>query len=690
MKRFFLLCTCILLIFLTNAQIAYYGAMKISKNTIIRSGNTFHFNPDSVSVLAACLKAYLPDNLKNDPTFTEGRVLDIYRTNPFFGEQIVSFLSGGASTDPSQIFRNAVSSIGGIEIPNQILLGVTDWIVKRTKQELNVFFFDNFRKYIDKYPDLRTVFPQTYNVLRTLGDEIYNYERYLKTLRAAFQSDIDVLDKNLPTIITNHPDFFDRHPELAALLNSSFYIAGALQDKIHPADILEDYPTEYLDKLNPNWKGSIQVIQLLSGSLRDTASLSSTDSVVWVTPKQVKELVKDRITFKIYLGLLYQQAKVKYDNIHFNTSRGDTTLTGILARVGPSYDSVYIAYSGFITHFAEKTNRINNMIKNHEELKNDSGGFKLYYDYYIATIDLLQHCTEISRLPFIKERIPNLPDLLKDYFDVARTTADLTLNVKRHNYSSAVANAIHIYDMVKAKKAEEEVAAPTGLVQAVVDTAKAIKEAKGMLLRYGAFIAAMAEANSSEEVTQALESYALPSGSSRIKRESSFNISLNAYPGLFIGHEMVRGVDEYKPFKKFNSYGVTAPIGVSISWGHSYLPWPFNELVPRSTAGWSSTWYISLVDLGAVAAYRFRDDTTAQVPTVQLKNLFSPGVIWSLGIPRSPISVNLGMQVGPNLRKIDNNNVTLASEDNGNKTYLRFSVAICVDIPVFNFYTKSR
>src|SRR6185295_18459654 len=45
-----------------------------------------------------------------------------------------------------------------------------------------------------------------------------------------------------------------------------------------------------------------------------------------------------------------------------------------------------------------------------------------------------------------------------------------------------------------------------------------------LILKYGSLIAAIAEAKNSEEVTDAIESAALPVGSARIKKVSAWNI----------------------------------------------------------------------------------------------------------------------------------------------------------------------
>ena len=171
--------------------------------------------------------------------------------------------------------------------------------------------------------------------------------------------------------------------------------------------------------------------------------------------------------------------------------------------------------------------------------------------------------------------------------------------------------------------------------------------------------------------------------SSRIKRETEFNIAINAYVGLFAGKEKINGLD--KNNFKINSYGLTAPIGIAFSKGHSLFFFDTEK-------SWSTSLFLSAVDIGALASFRFKDTVTAEIPTVQLKDILSPGLILGFGIPKCPVSINLGAQVGPNLREVnavDSNNSN-PHNDYSNKMYIRYSISFCVDIPLLNLYTKSK
>jgi len=196
---------------------------------------------------------------------------------------------------------------------------------------------------------------------------------------------------------------------------------------------------------------------------------------------------------------------------------------------------------------------------------------------------------------------------------------------------------------------------------------------RSVLLKYGTFMATIVQAQNSDDVESAIESFALPPGSYRTKRKNEYNIALNAYVGGFMGYEAVRGRDKQffgSGFYATNSYGLTAPVGVAAS---------------LSSGGWSFSGFISLIDIGAVAAFRFSADSTNQTPTIHLQDIISPGLLISVGIPGCPISVNFGVQMGPNLHSVSSsvNNYSGA-------IYYRYSLSACVDIPIIDFYTKQK
>lgn len=741
------------------SQNPYYDAMELGKIGLVRPDNKVTFKLKDSLIFSEILRKYAPD-----AGYYSGLLVS-FQANPFIALPKIDNLS---TSDPHSLSGfnkgfNAVQSIGGLDVTN-IADGFAKFMVKRTKEELNVAFFTRFKTEIssDKYKDLQTVFPQTCRALMIIGEEIYNYEAYIQTLREAFENDLSTLQANLPGIIDNHPEFFNKHLALAATLLSSCYIAGQLLANVHPGDILTDYPAEYLNDFNLNWKGSIQTLQLFSGSLK---SSSQSDTCYWVTLKEIKDMVKDPVSFRIYMGLVYQTALIKYDSVHFQKFN----LCKVLEKVAKKYDSASPAYRDYIIKLGAKTEKLKLLIKNHQKPTSDSLAFEQYYQYFKSSVNLLEFCTEAGKLPYVN--LPHLKDTLKDYFDVAYSTGDLVLDINRRNYSSAVTNVVHIYNIIYAKYGKQQVDTMEARwikkrkfakekkfyneamvvmkqpndnlfkdrffnskqilkrfslsnteitlsgfgsseistykdslrnevtkfikLDTLYKTQKTIKNdgenaGKSMkyMFKYGTFMASVVQAKSSDDVEKAIEAAALPSGSSRIKRETPFNISLNAYTGLFIGYEKISGMEQNK--FEINNYGVAAPIGVSVSTGgHSFLC-----LFPKNEGHWSYSAFFSLIDIGAVASFRFQNtDSVSQIPTIKLQDIISPGMFFSVGIPKCPLSLNFGAQVGPNLRSVyveDNENPGVYVNSYQNNVYWRFSAALVVDIPIFNFYTKSK
>lgn len=577
----------------------------------------------------------------------------------------------------------SLSSIGGLDVTN-LADGLAKFVVKRTKEELSIAFFKRFKNTIDSIPDLQTLFPATANLLSSIESEVYDYKKYIQNLREAFKADIQALDENLPGIIDNHPALFARYPALAVSLRSGCYITGELKRQVHPGDILANYPLDIMDRagISKNYPGAIQTIQLLSASLRDTAS---TDSNYWVNIKYLRQLVNDKRALQIYFGLLYQKALNDFDSVQFqNTSL--VQLLDTLAEHYNEYNDYYRSYKLYIMRFAEKTDALNKMIKNYTKPANDSLALELYKKYFDASIDLVEYATQVGQLPFINriKFLEHLHDTLAVYFDISHATSDLVIDINRKNYSSAINRAIYIYGEIRTKPSKAEALAmrtsansnaSRRSLQPAVDSLNRSEIALNMFVKYGGFMATVATAKNSNEVEAAIEAFALPTGSASIKRQSPFNVSLNVYAGLFTGFEKIRGVDDKF---KINSYGVTVPVGIAVSKGHSVLFIPVKW-------GCSSSVFISLIDIGAVAAYRFKDDTTvSKLPTIQLKDIVSPGIFYSQGFGKTPLSLNLGWQAGPVLRKVG------LKENEFGKAYSRFSISLCVDIPLLNFYTKSK
>jgi hypothetical protein len=645
-----------------------------------------------------------------------------YKDNKFIRpdefENSANITIANSTGGSGSLVRKAISAAGGLDVTN-LADGLARFLVKRTTEELNIAFFDDLRKFLERpeFRDLQTVFPETYRTFLIIGDEVYNIERYIQTLRESFRSDLANLTTNLRTIVDNHPLFFEKYPELRGTLFSGLYIAESIRDKKHPGLLLEDYETgcaDCLEDLRGPVAASIQVLRLFSESLKDSIT---SDTDYWVTSRDVKTMFKDTKITTYYFGLVVQLAKSKYNSIPLTA---DTTFVQVLNHIGPTTQQAYQAY---ILRYIDKTDRLTKMIKDYLKPASDSLMLEQYYNYFKTTVDLLEYSVAAGKLPYLPKKLGNLKDSTKDYFDIANSCADLTLDINRKNYSSAVRNAVYIYDIIKARQAKnhqamlkttinklnEEATKLQGSSSGATPSAalttvrgklaaaeresnmEAVSESvKEKLFKYGTFMANLVNADSPEEVQAVIESFALPTGSARIKRETCFNVSLNGYVGLYMGSERIRGLEK----DRVDTYGLMAPVGISISFGHRFL------FFGTGKSGWSTSLFFSVIDLGAIASFRFTDGsipvggdtaTVYSLPKIELKDIIAPGAFISIGIPKTPLSVNVGWQIGPNLRKVSLSTPTGVVENTySDEMYKKFSVSLVVDIPVINFYTKSR
>ncbi|QEC68034.1 hypothetical protein FRZ67_12235 [Panacibacter ginsenosidivorans] len=636
MQRKFCVLLVFILTFITSSirsQNPYYDAITISQ----RLDSKKHFGPLT-----------LPVFYKYFPGKDDNEIAELLLKNPFLDSL---FDASSEASLGNFLNSNILSPLGNLDVTN-IADGFAKFLVKRTKEELNVTFFEKFKDIIHKpgYEDAFILFPQTCATLDAIGDQIYNYESYMNVLRESFESDINALVSNLPKIIDNprHADFFNQHREIKSTCQSVLFVANELLNKVHPGNILADFDADFLDGFaasdGNNIKAAVQTLQLFSNSLRSTSK-----DHYWLSADSLKLLLNDPIALQIYFGLIYQQA-----GSNKITFAGNKDLQTLLKNTLLPAQSKIVTLNNFIRGFISQATILTKSIQNLSGKEADKLTFTDYYSFYASTIDLFQYATQVTQIPELSSL--TLGPKFNDYLLAAKAAGNIALDISRKNYGAAIINSYQLYSF----------AFPGDETNSLF---------KKFLLQYGSFISSVAQAENSDDVEKAIEAAALPSGSSRVKRETDWNIALNGYVGIYYGYEKIKGVDSGG---KWNSYGVTAPIGISLSKG-SIL-----KGKDGSGGGKSITAFISLIDLGAVTAFRFTNDSAEKVPTIELEDIVSPGIFLSYGLGKVPMSFNVGYQYGPLLRKVN------LDENLYEKNYSRFSISLCVDIPFLNFYTKSK
>lgn len=596
--------------------------------------------------------------------------------NKFLAEYLKASKSfNSQSTSSKSIFQSLLSSAGGLDVTN-IADGLAKFLVKRAKQELSISFFTKFKEEMeeDRYKDLRLLFPATYTVLKRIDKDIYMFDAFKLALIEAFEKDLKNILVHLPNVIEQgtFKNWFDAHKEIKAIVLSGLYIYNSLADGKHPGKVIEDYPVSYLAGINNEtfFKGTIQTVQQVSYALRSTTS-----DHYWASVDTLELLLKNHDAVSAFMGLLY----IRSEGVVYSAT---DSLRGFINKLQQARAVEFPAYKNFFIETANRARTIEATLKNLKEKKNSLGAGFVYEDYY-GLVDQVFDFTD-----FFVTNLVSLPHLNGLGFDaqkvihivnIGRTINQIGLDVATRNYASGIVNLTNLYDTLTLK-----VTTPPSPANKTAEIETNKNDLVRKILRYGTLIAGVATAENSDDVEKAIEAVALPSGSARIKRESVCNIALNAYVGLFAGHE---SLEDGNNKVMINSYGVTAPVGISFAWGSRANKEAKTRKCKsriKTVGGKSNGIFLSLIDIGAITALRFGDSTTTKLPTIQLKNIVSPGIFYSLGFGKCPLSMNLGVQYGAGLRKVSATTTTLSEKD-----YVRFSVSLLVDIPLLNFYNKN-
>jgi hypothetical protein len=680
----------------SSAQVAYYDAIALKDLSVSQTV----FREDAALILN---KYYKLD-------FTGGALIaklnDTIKSNPFLKDFKIN---AGSLSDEGKFKSFSFASLKGLDVTT-FADGLAKFLVARVKEELSITFFKRFKEDLKKYPDLKTLFPATYTWLEAIDTEAYQYTSYLSMLREAFIKDFQVIIPNLKEVVSDprHDAYFKTRPPLRSLFLFALDITEGLQHGDHPGEIIHTLAARDFTEFNtvePNIKPSFETLDMVIQSLR------SKDAGHYLVPfDSVKRNLFNERTFKLYLGLIYQVS----GNITFHTTnQPNRPLRIILEEIAVSaqkladFKAQYERELREITARAEIVQQAITKIKEQNRTPGSKATYAEYYEFYDATLNLIEYVSEIPDLvkPYLGDfRWSRHKDF---YFFIARKVGDIYLDVNEKKYSSVVLNLAIVYDTllnrpvdVKSteiaerfdsiraeldkiaaglqgdakKKVEQQIAGLqqsfTGMDQKDVATKKG--EIFSTMLRVGNFAATVASAENSDQVKEAIEAAALPPGSARIKRDSYLNVSLNAYVGFFAGNEHIRGLE---PHNDAFSTGLFAPVGIAFSRGGLKRS--------DSKGGKSLSGFVSLIDVGALAAFRFAEDSAAVAPDIKLGNILSPGIFLVYGLGRCPISIGAGVQAGPQLRE-----VSIPGNSISNDFYVRAHAFIAVDIPVINLYNR--
>jgi len=664
MKRKIFLLVAITSMMFANGQTTFQDAISLRK--LLDSPSMVWPDNDAVKQAVADIVSRYGDRI----------TVDSIRANPFF--RPYAPWTNQSSVSSTKGLSSIISSIGKLDV-TAFADGLAQFLVERTKEELNEAFFRKFRAYLDNYPEFKVLFPNTNTFTENFNS--WEYANLLNTLREAFDKDIKTLlgnmtrlkdmdstqckddcQKRVGTIVR----FFQSNQ--GRLLVSGLAVGnGLLADQKIP-DIIDTIGSSpYLGNITladasqtTNLQNTVKLISIFSNSLRSPNPVSN-----YLSGDEFQSLLVDTNLTKLFLGLVYQQIKSKNITLVVNSASIEV--------VSVFKPSNITGIRNYLTNISSHAKNISIAI---EKITEDrlQGKPDLGTDYAILFETSQKLIKSIASVQVINIQL-QLSTTINEVFTYASNGLQIAHDIAVRNYNAAVVGLLKMLSDVSK-------------IPAVEKDYPNLKVFNAALLKYGSFASNVCLSKDPQEVKDAIKSFALPAGSSSIKKHTSFNISLNSYVGFAYGNNKpsqsnyttkgVSGNDSVVYLNEHNSLSVYAPVGVAFNWG---ICW-------RQKDPGSVSIYLTLLDIGSIVSYRFIEDTgnISNKFKVSLSNIFAPGANLAIGIPNVPISIGGGFQWVPTLQRDPKSNEFY----NLDHSAVRFQVFAAVDLPLLNLHTSRK
>lgn len=422
-----------------------------------------------------------------------------------------------------------------------------------------------------------------------------------------------------------------------------------------------------------------QLMYSLAISEQDTA-------LSWVSPFQMATLMNDDMERQFFLGFLYQRIAGLVEGYQLD-SRGLAAIATEVVQHLTVLDTLTNDQSSLLSKIEFAGNVLNSiletpLLKGQKGLESvvqkfENRGISKVPDINRELIDLFKH-TENKDYRYAIENVLSLIDLFNIYPTAKKWREKLEIKINNNEVAlSLLEQKVEGKDTSTTDSLElERLKNKIGKLENRLVRRDSLRYRKfrNGIFKYGHFLADVASADSPGAVQAAMETIALPAGSSQNKRLNPFSIDLNAYFGGTAGYEhfLDDSADSLNTSNGLNSYGLFVPVGVAFS----------KRLGKKSNT--SLSLFFPIIDLGALTVYR--TDANAKnlesLPDLNFANVLAPGAHLMLNLPKSPFFIGAGVQYGPNVREIRSD----SSFDIDPVRAIRYMISFGVDVPVIPFF----
>ncbi len=506
--------------------------------------------------------------------------------------------------------------------------GIANFMVGRFKQEVLQVAIDQVFKQIKTKEDsilVKSLFPKTFKQIGDLygsGASSY-FTGDLLLLRQTAQIDIEKLPRN---IINNLNTIFPKlntEPEIKDMLVFGNYVVEHSQQGQSLDRLLSGLANETYSS-DATVSNILNLADLLSQALLNKEGSNE----IWVNPTQILPTTATsmkNLEIRYFYGLLYHQLNQIPELEEYLEIEDSNDLASTAAKIQD------------LVMFVTKLNNTYNYIK--------SKDFNLK-----STEEIFTYIKDINQtLLFFTSTLKKIPETNKYY-----KINDNILDVSSRFIAIVEASVQKDYQKV--------------IPLLIIEFGEYMMDGNVKSSRTIAFVSQLATTQNADDMEALLRSFALPIGSSSIKRRSSFNLSVNGYVGLTGGLETAY-ISPKNQTK--GNIGLSAPIGLSATFCKGYL-----------------TSFVSFLDLGSIVNQRLNNDRTTYT-NFKFEHFFIPGLGLYLNLPKLPISMGIHFNYIPNFRTITyESGNAIITETNQSVTRANFSVL--VDIPFFTVYNKGK
>jgi hypothetical protein len=520
-----------------------------------------------------------------------------------------------------------ILSIGGGVQQTIFLDALSSIITERFEEEIISAFFENIYNDMKNNMLMKALFPNTFKLLQIRGEE-YIYSNMGQLWKHAFENDLKSSLDNFIAFVddTSNAKFcsITKNTNEYHAIKASSKMINLIQEGNSPREVITNTSISFNDT-NYFIDRRIQLLNLLILNLPPDSVGHKIDT---------SRIRSDRKVSKYFWGLLYQRNKPLFKDLVLNNENVQN-INDYTIQLSKQFNRLY---------------ETADIVK--KEQKNDTLNYTRDYNLYLKCyIDLIN----ILITKFNLSTNGNIDVIMIDRLqNINQSTLNIRCAIERNQYFDIAFNEIGLLSNLSL--------GGSTLVN---------NRFLGQLLKYTAFMADVITAKDENDIKAIIKSYALPRGSFRTKRKSSFCITINSYPGVTFGHEeyLKSGGNKYSEKWAWMT-GFTAPIGIDFSFGNT-------KFLFMGRGKHSDEIMVTVLDLGAMVSYRL-SDTLAETPPVTLDQVFSPGIYYVHGFSGYPISIGMGCAFSPKLRAIKINEGTLKSNA------WRLNCFAGVDLPLFS------